>query len=604
MRITAVQTNPTIGDIMGIRQSMIHQTIQAAKQGSHIIMFPELATTGYPPLDLLHREDFIQANIDTIGQVTAVTADHDIVAVFGCISRNSSNIGNPIYNSVVAARNGRLIARHNKTLLPTYDVFDEDRYFEQGSFDTDNFHIFEVNGIPVGLLVCEEVWNPLLPRDQRVLYGENPVKRYADRGSKILLVVNASPFRVGVGDERRDLIRHHCKEHHQTMVYLNQAGLNDRLVFDGNSFAMNPSGKVIAWSAAFDEAVMIVNTESAIELDDGYIDMPRPAAVRAAEKLAAFDYMTKQNITGPAFVGMSGGIDSALVADYLIDALGADRVVGFALPSEFNDADDEGDAQLQARKAGIAFDVIPISFIHETLRKTMDESFARLLHAKAYKLHAGEAAAKEPLMTLSDNLRFKNSGVPDENIQARIRGLLLMAWANWRGGMVFSTGNKSEMAVGYCTLYGDMCGGFAQICDLPKTMVWEQAKFANESRNAEWIPVNAITKPPSAKLRANQVDQDSLPPYQILDEVMRRYADENEAPKRIIQAMQPQWGPLYPTRSLRDDIIKVCYLIDRSEFKRRQAPLGPKISSRDLRSGRRYPVVQDFTEYWKTEVLE
>ncbi len=542
MRIAIAQLDFTVGDFAGNLALMRGAVAQAAGQAADLVVFSELATTGYPPGDLLERRDFVDRNLVQLEHVAALSAAAPAILV-GYVDRNESGAGKPLHNAAALCRGGRVVERTVKTLLPTYDVFDEARYFEPAG----ELRPLELDGCRLGVTICEDVWSdPELW--QRRLYRRDPVRELAAQGVDLLVNLSASPFSLGKAEQRRQLIRSEAREHGRPFVYVNQVGGNDELLFDGHSLAVDASGAVIAraWDFAADLVVLDLAAPHSAPL--------RPVAGRLEEEayralvLGVRDYVRKSGFRR-VVLGLSGGIDSALTATVACDALGPDNVLGIAMPTRYSSPGSVADARSLAAKLGLDFRLIPVDAVFQSLLDGLQPSFAGLA-----------------------------ADVTEENLQARVRGTVLMAFANKHGLLLLSTGNKSEVAVGYCTLYGDMCGALAVISDVPKTLVYRLARLVNEER--ERIPVATLTKPPSAELRPNQTDQDSLPPYEVLDEILAAYVERLESVADMV------------ARGLDEATVRrVVRLIDGSEYKRRQAAPGIKITAKAFGVGRRYPVV-------------
>jgi NAD+ synthetase len=512
------------------------------------VVFSELATIGYPPYDLLDRPDFVDRNLAQLDRVAALSGD-GLAILVGFADRNASGKGKPLYNSAALCVDGRVVDRYHKCLLPTYDVFDEARYFESGG----DVRVLHFKGVRLGVSVCEDVWaDPDL--DGRSLYHRDPVMDLLDRGADILINVSASPFELGKAAQRRDLIRRYAAQAGRYFFYVNQVGGNDELVFDGHSIVVNPAGQVVVRARDFAEDMLVYDVpEASGEVPAGVLrpvaESDEEEALKALE-LGLRDYLAKTGFES-VVLGLSGGIDSAVTAAVAARALGPDRVLGVAMPTRFSSAGSVTDAEALAARLGIEFQLIAI-----------DEIFQRYLD------------------TLAPALGDRPPDVTEENIQARIRGAVLMALSNKLGCMLLATGNKSELAVGYATLYGDMCGGLAVLADVPKTLVYRIARYLNVER--ELIPESTICKPPSAELRPDQTDQDSLPPYEVLDRIVEEYVERNRSVDEIV-GMGVE----------RAEVERVVALINRSEYKRRQAAPGIKITSKAFGSGRRYPIAAE-----------
>ncbi len=526
---------------------------RARDAGATLAIFPELSVIGYPPKDLLLKPQFIDDNTRAVQMLASKATGIDFIV--GYAARNEQPVGRPLHNAVAVIRNGQVSSIHYKTLLPTYDVFDESRYFEPGPLNQRN-QLIRIGDLPVGLSICEDLWNDerLI---QRRLYHQNPIADLTSAGAQVMINASASPFVVGKHDFRIALFGGQARQFGRPLIYVNQVGGNDELVFDGNSCVFDAQGNVIAHAKDFEEDLITV-------------ELPAPGNSRAeAARVTSYskgiesiyralvlglqDYVRKCGFKS-VVIGLSGGIDSALTATLAVKALGKDRVVGVAMPSRFSSDHSVNDARDLASNLGIGLHIIPIQQVHQAYEQTLAEVFA------------GRAP-----------------DVTEENLQARVRGAILMAISNKFNHLLLTTGNKSEIAVGYCTLYGDMCGGLAVISDVPKTMVWELSRWINENEGCEIIPRSSIEKVPSAELRPNQTDQDSLPPYDVLDAIMYRYVEEDKGPTQIIAE-----GFDAAT------VQRVIRLIDRSEYKRRQMAPGLKVTSRAFGFGRRMPIAQNY----------
>ncbi|CAN5858073.1 NAD+ synthase [soil metagenome] len=508
-----------------------------------------MSTIGYPPKDLLLKKSLIQENLDALDLIAAESRGIDVVV--GYAEPNPQPVGRALFNCAALLRDGRMASRYRKVLLPTYDVFDEGRYFEPGG-NVQEGGLLSLNGCTLGLSVCEDAWNDdqLL---QRMLYPRNPITELCELGVDVLLNISASPFTESKHQFRREMFAAQARRCGRPLVLVNQVGANDELVFDGNSLVLDKDGRVVAHAKGFEEDLLIADLDTL----SGRCEPPVEgvAAVHDALVLGLRDYVRKCGFH-TVVLGLSGGIDSALVAALAVEALGADRVFGVALPSRYSSEHSVADARALADNLGIAFQIIPIEEVHSSFEHTLAPLFAG-----------------------------HSSDVTEENLQARTRGVLLMALSNKFNHLLLTTGNKSELAVGYATLYGDMCGGLAVISDVPKTTVYELCRWMNTRAGRAVIPESTLTKPPSAELRPDQVDQDSLPPYDILDEILERYIESDQGASEIIQAgFEPEV------------VRRVIRLVDRSEYKRRQAPPGLKVTGRAFGSGRRMPIAQGYEE--------
>jgi NAD+ synthase (glutamine-hydrolysing) len=563
MRIACAQINPTVGDIAGNSRKILSFIEQAKALGAALVAFPELAVTGYPPKDLLLKPQFVEDNLRAVELIASKVSGID--AVIGYADRNAAPVGRPLHNAVAVLRDGAVVSRHFKTLLPTYDVFDESRYFEPGPVnETEN--LVRIGDTVAGLSICEDLWNDEQLIARR-LYHQNPIADLNAAGAEILVNASASPFVVGKHAFRLELFAAQVKRFGKPLVYVNQVGGNDELVFDGNSVVFDAAGKVIAHAKGFEEDLLIAEV-SGMGAPPWYTphdgDLGRPAqptteSIYAALVLGLRDYVRKCGFKS-VVLGLSGGIDSALTAAVAVEALGKDKVCGVAMPSRYSSDHSVNDARALAANLGIEFQVVPIKDVHDAYERTLSPVMGKAGHASP----------------LGDDLT-------EQNIQARVRGALLMAFSNRYGHLLLTTGNKSEIAVGYCTLYGDMAGGLAVISDVPKTTVYAVSEHVNRRAGRELIPRNTITKPPSAELRPNQTDQDSLPPYDVLDAILQDYVEEERSIPEIVAAGFDEGL-----------VTRVVRMIDRAEYKRRQAAPGLKVTSRAFGFGRRMPIAQRY----------
>jgi NAD+ synthetase len=548
MKIALAQINPTVGDIAGNSRKIVEFIARARDARADLIVFPELTIVGYPPKDLLLKPGFIDDNLAALESIALHARGIEVIV--GYADRNPRPVGRPLHNAVALCRDGVVASRHFKTLLPTYDVFDESRYFEPGDLSQRN-QIVEIRGVKVGISICEDLWNDERFISRR-LYHQNPIADLDAAGAQVLVNCSASPYALEKHDFRLKLFGSQVARFDNPLIYVNQVGGNDELVFDGASVVFDAAGGVVAQAKAFEEDLLVVDVgmRSRIEsVPSGFESMYR------ALLLGLRDYVNKCGFRS-VVLGLSGGIDSALVATLAAHALGPDRVTGVAMPSRFSSDHSIEDAKRLASNLGIEFHIVPISAPHD---------------------------AYEQLLTPYWN--GKAPDITEENLQARVRGAILMAFSNKFGHLLLTTGNKSEVAVGYCTLYGDMCGGLAVISDVPKTDVWALSRWINEHHGREIIPARSIDKVPSAELRPNQTDQDSLPPYELLDQIIERYVEDEQSAAQIIAA-----GFDAAT------VTRVIRLIDRSEYKRRQAAPGIKVTSRAFGFGRRMPIAQNYVE--------
>ncbi len=544
MKIALAQINPTIGafdDTCAKIEALCHE---ARGKGCHLIIFPELAITGYPPKDLLERPDFVEKAQEALESLVARVKG--IAVLVGTVTRNETNVGKPLYNSAVLFENGKVLSIVHKQLLPTYDVFDEARYFRPGppSIPVD-FH-----GYRLGITICEDIWNEPAFCPHCETYDRDPVDDLCKKGADLIINISSSPFSLGKLEVREAILFGLSEKYRVPLIYCNSVGGQDCLVFDGASLCIGPDKDIIARAHQFEEDLVVCNLEDA-RGDVRPLPSCQEEQVASALVLALKDYTRRCGIK-KVTLGLSGGIDSSLVAVLAVRALGAQNVLGVLMPSPYTSRESLEDAAGLADNLGIETRILPI-----------DQIFGAYLDV------------------LSDVFQGLPMNVAEENIQARIRGNLLMAISNKLGYMVLSTGNKSELAVGYCTLYGDMSGGYALISDLPKTLVYKVARFLNEQKKT--IPERVFEKPPSAELRPDQKDQDDLPPYEVLDPILELYLEQKLSPRQIVE------------RGYDEEIVrKIVQMVDRNEYKRLQAPLGPKITVKAFCCGRRYPVAHGY----------
>ncbi len=548
MKIGLVQTNPVIGDFPVNCKKIVKSACEALERGCRLVVFPEMAVSGYPPQDLLERTSFLDDHERAIAGILRDLPPVDVM--FGCIERRQGHPGKPLYNSVVVVRNGAVVFRARKQLLPSYDVFDETRYFEPGPPS----ELYTIDDLTFGVTVCEDIWH-----DQVGEYRVDPVKDLFTTAKRlkttidVLINVSASPFQRGKEDTRYAIFRSLISRFHVPFFYVNQVGGQDSLLFDGRSIAMDGNGTVIGKGAGFSEDLFVVDTDTWLGEIHGPIDEDDIAAVHDSLVMGVRDYAGKCGFKS-AVLGLSGGIDSALTAALAVSALGADNVMGVALPSPYSSTDSLEDARALAANLGCRFEVLPISELFACYRKSLGPLFTGM-----------------------------REDLTEQNIQARIRGNLLMALSNKLGSLLLTTGNKSEMAVGYCTLYGDMSGGLAVISDVPKQLVYELSRYVN--RNGEIIPVRSITKAPTAELKPDQLDQDDLPPYEMLDQILELHLEKGCSLNEIIS-----YG--FAEKVVRDILRRIRM----NEYKRKQAPMGLKVTSKAFGYGRRYPNVQNYKE--------
>ncbi|QWD04387.1 NAD+ synthase [Polynucleobacter paneuropaeus] len=532
--IALAQINPLLGDLEGNAELILLAAKEAYAKGAKVLLTPELSLTGYPPEDLLLRPAFIEACDHALQALTKSLAQFTgLTVVVGHPQKSTQGL----QNSASVVRDGKVITRYAKQELPNHEVFDEVRYFTPGNQPC----VFEVDGVRFGLILCEDAWHA------------GPAQQAHAAGAQILLVANASPYHLDKETLRIKVLRQHIALTHMPLIYLNSVGGQDELVFDGGSFALNSQGELVMSMPQFETGLGFVKMNAAHDLELGQVTSSLSIEAQAYQALVlgVRDYVHKNHFPG-VIIGLSGGVDSALVLAIAVDALGADQVRAVMMPSRYTAEISWIDARELAQNLGVRYDEIPIS-----------ESVDALEHALAPQFKGMKADATE------------------ENIQARVRGTLLMALSNKTGSLVLTTGNKSEMAVGYCTLYGDMAGGFAVIKDIAKTLVYRLCAYRNHIQAV--IPERILTRAPSAELRPNQTDQDSLPSYEVLDGILERYMEQNQSIAQIIAA---GFDP--------ESVEKVTRLIKLNEYKRRQAPPGVRVTTRAFGRDWRYPITSQF----------
>jgi len=549
VKIALIQINPIIGDFQYNCSKMLSWVAKAKDSDCRLVIFPEMAVSGYPPQDLLERQSFLSQQSSAVDEMIS-RLPGDIDVLFGCVQQRNSLEGKRLYNSALVTRNGQIIFRAHKQLLPTYDVFDETRYFEQG--EVPKPYILEDKIF--GVTICEDIWHQEIE-----VYSKEPVallKKAAAADNialNCIINISASPFQKNKEAQRHDLFRRLCRRHALPLIYVNQVGGQDSLLFDGRSMVMDQDGDIVAKATGFEESMVIVDSADWHGEIAGAKADDELESVFKALVMGLRDYVKKCGFSS-VVLGLSGGIDSALTAAIAVHALGPDNVLGVALPSCYSSSDSYEDAEELARNLRCRFEVIPINDIFETFRKTLKPLFDGL-----------------------------EEDLTEQNIQARIRGNILMALSNKFGSLLLATGNKSEMAVGYCTLYGDMSGGLAAISDVPKQMVYALARLVN--REKEIIPVRTLTKAPTAELKPDQRDQDDLPPYELLDMILQYHLEDGLDLGEIVE------------RGFDKDLVAdVLRRIQLNEYKRKQAPMGLKVTSKAFGYGRRYPNVQNFKQ--------
>jgi NAD+ synthase (glutamine-hydrolysing) len=540
VKIALGQINPTVGDFTGNAAKMIEFSHRAQANGAALILFPELSVCGYPPRDLVERPSFVARNRETAELIA--TATPGIAVICGLVTPAELETGKSVMNSAALLRDGKIAFLQSKMLLPTYDVFDEMRNFAPARKQS----LFTFCGEPVALTICEDAWNDKLFWPKR-LYTVDPIDTLVQAGGKLVLNISASPFWIGKREVRRDMLASLARQHKVPVAMVNQVGGNDSLLFDGSSIVLDAEGKVLAQASSFEEDLIYFDSKNLV--GDVHEQLQgEEASVYAALVLGTRDYMYKCGFK-KAIVGLSGGIDSALTAVIAADAVGPENVTGVGMPGPYSSTGSIDDARALAKNLGIHFELLSIDAVVDAYRDTLAEVFAG-----------------------------KSEDVTEENIQSRARGTLLMALSNKFGAIVLSTGNKSELGVGYCTLYGDMVGGLAVISDVPKTLVYRLSRYVNSRTPA--IPEASLEKPPSAELRPDQKDSDSLPPYEILDAVLDDYVEDAHSVERIAA-----------DRGFDIEVVRrVVSMVDRAEYKRQQAAPGIKISAKAFGYGRRFPI--------------
>ena len=540
MKIALGQINPTVGDFSGNAAKIIQYALQAKSAGAGLILFPELAVCGYPPRDLVERPSFVARCRASVEKIAAET--QGIAVICGTVTPAEAESGKTVMNSAVLLREGRVDLTQSKMLLPTYDVFDEMRNFTPAKSQ----QLFSFCGKQMALTICEDAWN-----DKRFwnrqLYRVDPVEELVRAGGNFVLNISASPFWLGKRELRRDMLTSIARNQKVPVAMVNQVGGNDSLVFDGSSVVIAPDGQVIAQGKSFEEDLIYFDSQKLTGDMHAQVAGEEGSAYEALV-LGTRDYVHKCGFQR-AIIGLSGGIDSALTAAIAADALGAENLIGVGMPGPYSSRGSIDDARALANNLKLRFELLSIDEIYQAARQTLAPVFAGM-----------------------------PEDVTEENIQSRARGLLLMAMSNKFGALVLSTGNKSELAVGYCTLYGDMVGGLAVISDVPKTLVYRLSAYVNSRRQV--IPRATIEKSPSAELRPDQKDSDSLPPYDVLDAILEDYVEESASAERI--ARVHNFDP--------DLVRRVIRMVERSEYKRQQAAPGIKISAKAFGYGRRFPI--------------
>ncbi len=530
MKIAIAQINCIVGDLAGNAQKIFDAAEHAKQDGASLLITPELSIAGYPPEDLLLRDSFCKHCIEQVQAIAKKLNKINVLVGFPWLENNRR------YNAAALLRDGKIAAIYRKFHLPNYNVFDEERYFEPH----DEACVFELEGVKFGINICEDVWLP------------GPAKRARDAGAEILLTLNASPYHIGKEQIRYDVVRERINECGIPVVFANLVGGQDELVFDGGSFAMSAQGEVTHQFVSFETALDVIEIKNKQLVPGKKIAvLSREAAIYKALCVGVHDYITKNGFPG-VLLGLSGGVDSALTLAIAVDALGADKMHAVMMPSPFTASISVDDSREMVKILGVKYSEISINPTFDSFKTALANEF-----------------------------KGRKEDTTEENIQARIRGTLLMAMSNKFGSIVITTGNKSEMAVGYCTLYGDMAGGFAVLKDISKTLVYRLCAYRNSISKV--IPERILTRAPSAELRENQTDQDSLPPYDILDGIMERYMEQNKSARDIVAAG-------FKT----EDVKRIVKLIKHNEYKRRQSPVGVRITERGFGRDWRYPITSRY----------
>jgi len=544
MKIALSQINTQIGHFSENLEKILQDLENAKKKKADLIVFPELTLTGYPPKDLLEKPSFVDRNLSALRQIAKKA--RGIACIVGFVDVNPEKIGKPLFNAAAFLREGKVERIFHKRLLPAYDVFDESRYFEPGLANP----VFRYKGRNIGLSICEDIWNDesILGRK---LYAANPIEELIQEGADLFINISASPYSMGKRSTREKLLSKVAQAARAPLIYVNLVGGNDDLIFDGSSLVFDAEGEICHRLKSFEEDFQVIDLDQL--KPEPFYQVHEMEKVRKALVLGIKDYMQKSGFK-KALLGLSGGIDSCLVATLAAEACGAKNVLGVSMPSPYSSQSSVSDAKALAKNLGIHYRSIPIEDIYKAYPSTLDWD------AKPRKVD-----------------------VALQNIQARIRGNLLMALSNREGYLLISTGNKSEMAVGYCTLYGDMAGGLAVISDLPKTLVYQLSRYLNKKHRA--IPESVFRKAPSAELAPNQKDQDDLPPYETLDEILKLYIEDNKSPTQIVK--------LGYAKKIVQDVVQ---RVDRNEYKRQQAPPGLRVTSKAFGYGRRIPLTNGFKE--------
>ncbi len=554
MRIALAQINNTVGDLEANAAKILDFARRGEQAGADVVAFPELALTGYPPRDLVEKQSFLDRTAATLQAVADEAAGLHAALIVGYVASSPPNAAIRAQNAAALISNGRISWSQAKMLLPNYDVFDEARYFEPATSQD----LCRIGGRKTAITICEDAWNDKQFWERR-RYSRDPIEELAQKGAELIISINASPWNIGKRQQRETIFRATARRFGVPVVYVHMVGGNDQLIFDGSSFAMTAAGDVAARAKSFEEDLVVFDGSTGFG-DDHANHLVGDEAAFEALVLGTRDYIRKCGFRS-VLIALSGGIDSALVAAIAAEAVGKENVIGVGMPGPYSSEHSLTDARSLAHNLGIRFEVVSINAAYRAMIQTLTPLFAGF-----------------------------NTDTTEENLQSRLRGMTLMALSNKFGSLVLTTGNKSEIAVGYCTLYGDMCGGLSVISDVPKTMVYRLARVANSHFTCRGlpppIPENTFTKPPSAELRPDQKDTDSLPEYSMLDAILAGYVERYESVPEIARQAN------LPEEMVRDIIRKV----DRNEYKRQQAAPGLRITAKAFGVGRRFPIAHRFTE--------
>lgn len=554
MLIALAQVNNTVGDLAANGAKILDYTRRAREKGAELVVFPELALTGYPPRDLVEKQSFLDRTEAALELLAHETSPLDISLIVGYVGRSPDNAAIHAQNAAAVIEGGKIVFRQAKMLLPNYDVFDEARYFEPAASQS----ICTIRGRRIALAICEDAWNDKQFWERR-RYTRDPIEELVQAGAELIVTINASPWNIGKRRQREDIFRATAQRFKLPQLYTHMVGGNDQLIFDGSSFVMRADGSMAAKAASFEEDLILYDSVRGTG-DDHANHLLGDEALYEALVLGTRDYIRKCGFRS-VIIGLSGGIDSALVASIAVDAVGKENVLGVGMPGPYSSQGSVDDARCLAQRLGVRFEVVSIDPGYRQMTATLDPIFSGF-----------------------------RPDTTEENLQSRLRGMILMSLSNKFGSLVLTTGNKSELAVGYCTLYGDMCGGLAVISDVPKTMVYRLSRVVNARRERAGlpppIPESTLIKPPSAELRADQKDTDSLPEYEVLDRILAGYVERYQSVHEISEREH------IPEDLVRDIVRKV----DRNEYKRQQAAPGLRITTKAFGMGRRFPIAHRFTE--------